>query len=464
MILLMVVIAGCEETKKEDFDESIEQTTHPNIIFIMADDLGWSDLSAYGSDFYETPNLDNLATKGIKFTNAYASAPVCSPTRASFLTGKPPAVVGITEHLRGREFVPTSAHAVIPPENGKGLALEEVTIAELLKNNGYNTGIVGKWHVGKDSYIPRNQGFEYTLSGNYGGGPGNYFYPYANTKPDLLDGGRQGEYLTDRLTDEAIEFINDQKDNSFFLYMSYYSPHIPLQAKANVIAKYNAKAPGSIHTNSIYAAMLETLDDNIGKLIRHLEKLSLAENTIIIFTSDHGGLSTIEGANTPATVNHPFRAGKGYLYEGGLRVPLIVNWPGRVAPSVNDTPLTTYDFFPTLAGIASVNGNLSEYGIDFSQTILHGNPVEERPLYWHAPHYSNQGGKPASALREGKYKLIHFYEDDTLELYDLEQDLDESDNLAENLPEIRDQLFDKLKAWLNQTNAKLPIPNPEYGK
>lgn len=442
-----------------------QSQTKPNVIFIMIDDMGYTDLACYGSDLHETPNIDQLAQEGMLFENAYCAAPVCSPTRASFMSGKPSVCTGITEHIRGREFQVTKQHELIPPENGRGLHLEENTIAEILKEQGYHTAIVGKWHLGGDEFQASKQGFDHVVAANHHGGPGSYFYPYRNTKPDLLTSPSDTAYLTDRITKEAIDFIDTNKDQPFFLYLSYFAVHIPLQAKENLNVKYDKKIAATqpiYHKNARYAAMVETLDTNIGALMAYLDTEGLKENTLIMITSDNGGLTVKEGDYTPATNSYPYRAGKGHLYEGGVKVPLIVNWKGKVLPGSHSNALvTTYDYLNTISTVCGAK-TATTYSADISPVFLQQATQDERAIYWHAPHYSNQGGEPASALRKGKYKFIHFYGQAQDELYDVENDKSESHNLLQELPEIHRQLSSELRHWLEETNAKLPVPNPTY--
>ena len=462
LISITLVLFCCYSDNSNDSGK-----IRPNVIFILVDDLGYTDLGCFGSDLFETPHIDKLAESGMVFTNAYSAAHVCSPTRASFMTGKPPVKAGLTEHIRGREFKVTGKHEVIPPENGTGLALEHVTIAELLKQEGYRTGIIGKWHLGGNNYSADKQGFDYVLAANRTGGPGSFFYPYRNTKPDLIQGGSEGEYLTDRLTDEAVKLINARKDSDFFLYMSYYSVHIPLQAKEELIEKYQKKIDGTnpvYHTNPIYAAMIETLDSNIGKLITCLEAENLLDNTLIMLTSDNGGLSVKEGRNTPATNNYPCREGKGFIYEGGIKVPLIVSWPGRVKPnSRSDVPAITYDYFTTISSVCGAKED-TPGSLDLSRIFLAQDVPDVRPIFWYAPHYSNQGGKPAAAVRKGQYKLIRYFTDSSYELYDLDKDMKESYNLIEEFPELTESLKKELENWLKENVVSYPVPNPEYIK
>ncbi|MDN3667588.1 sulfatase [Algibacter miyuki] len=432
-----------------------KQETKPNIIVILVDDMGYSDLGSYGSDLHETPNIDKLGKSGMIFYNAYSAGHVCTPTRASLLTGKPPVSTGLTEHIRGREFKITDKHALIPPENGKGLNLNELTIAEVLKVEGYATGIVGKWHLGGDAYSANKQGFDYVISAD------------KQSKPGIINIDEHPEYRTDLITKKAIDFVDSKKEEPFFLYLPYYAVHIPLWAKEDLLNKYEKKIKETnpvYHRNARYAAMIETLDTNIGYLIGHLKKEKLLENTLIVLTSDNGGLSVKEGAFTPATSNYPYRAGKGYLYEGGIKVPLMISWPGKVkANSTSEYPVVSYDFMTT---ISSVCGAIKEMpgSVDFSPIFLTEEEPEQRPIFWHAPHYSNQGGKPAAAVRMGKYKLIHYFEDASNELFNLENDEGEENNLAHILPEIRESMSSMLTEWLEETEAKIPMPNPNYQK
>lgn len=467
------------------FSIAQKKNASPNIIVILADDLGWADLSSYGSTFYETPHLDQLAKEGIKFTNAYATSPVCSPTRASMMTGKYPTKTGVTDWIPGRsedgkkrEYEKINTH----PTSFQ-LALEEKTIAEYALENGYQTFFAGKWHLGEEEkYWPQYQGFQTNIAGWSKGAPtgklndstGGFFAPYKNP---LLSDGPSGEYLTDRLTNECIQFLEKEKTKPFFLMYSMYAVHNPLQAPKSLIQKYQLKKdqlgltdqqrfakdeewmkPEAgwkrrlIQDNPVYAAMIENMDWNIGRLLAKLKSLNLDENTLIVFTSDNGGLSTAEGSNT---VNTPFRAGKGWLYEGGIRVPLIMYWKGKILSSVvSDLPVTTADLYPTLASVINKQYKKERLidGENIFPMIQQDN--KKRTLFWHYPHYSNQGGKPAAAIRSGKFKLIYHYENQAFELFDLRKDISEKNNIAAENKALTNQLKRQLLSWLNQIGAK----------
>lgn len=483
-----VPLSSCHHTMKTE-------KSLPNIVFILVDDYGYSDAGCYGSKFYETPNIDRLARQGIRFTNAYAACPVSSPTRASILTGKYPVNTGITEWIPGRQATNYGApyDKLLPLPFKQQLDLEEVTIAEMLKTRGYATMISGKWHLGEDSlFWPENQGFDINKGGYKAGQPfitsksNGYFSPYGNPR---LEDGPVGEYLTDRQTDEAVKFIETHKNKPFFLYLSYYAVHNPLQAKESHIRKFSAKADSLglnkieaftrdrdwikpsmsdnfkeriIQSNPVYAAMIWSMDENVGKVLAKLDELGIAKNTLVIFTSDNGGLSTSEGS---PTCNYPLRAGKGWLYEGGIRVPLIVRAPWiKTSLTEISCPVSSIDFFPTIAELtgSSINDENID-GVSFLQTLTTGQ-LKERPLFWHYPHYSNQGVEPGSAVRIGKYKLIDNFEKERQELYDLENDVSETTDIASSNPAIKEELYKILKDWRLKTRAKMMEPNPNWNK
>jgi arylsulfatase A-like enzyme len=440
----------------------------PNFIFILIDDLGWKDLGCYGGTFAETPQCDKLAAQGMRFTDAYAACPVCSPTRASILTGKYPAPLHLTDWLPGRAVRPTQK--LLRPKFQQFLPLEEVTQARALKPLGYASASIGKWHLGGARSSPEKHGFDLNVGGSERGSPPRYFFPYRNQSYRLpgLERGQEGEYLTDRLTDEAEKFITAHRDKPFFLYLAHYAVHIPLQAKKNLVAKYEAKAkagPDDARNNPVYAAMVESTDDSVGRVLKKLEALQIADRTVVMLFSDNGGLSVREGPHTPATSNAPLRAGKGYLYEGGIREPLLIRWPGVIRPgSVCDVPVCSIDFFPTLLELAGGKVDPGKHvdGVSLVPLLKQAGRPKRDALYWHYPHYSNQGGKPGGAVRRGDFKLIEVYEDGRLELYDLKADVGEKNDLAAQMPDRAKELYQALKAWRKAVHAQMPAPNPDY--
>jgi arylsulfatase A-like enzyme len=439
-----------------------EQPRRLNLIVILIDDMGWRDLGCYGSSFYQTPHIDRLAAQGMRFTQGYAACPVCSPTRASILTGRYPARLHLTDWLPGRTDRPSQK--LLRPRIQQHLPLDEVTLAQALKPLGYVSASIGKWHLGGGAdYLPERRGFDVNVGGTQTGSPpGGYFKFQTPT----LKARNDREYLTDRLTEEAEQFIARNHDRPFFLYLAHYAVHIPLQAKKDVIAKYEARAKATeAQHNALYAATVEAVDDSVGRIMSKLDELKLADRTVILFTSDNGGLSVKEGPHTPATSNAPLRAGKGYLYEGGIREPLIVRWPGVVRPgSVCDVPVLSTDFYPTLLQIAGGKADPDRVidGVSLVPLLRGTGGLKREALYWHYPHYSNQGGKPGGAVRQGDYKLIESYEDGRLELYNLKDDLGETTDLSAKLPGKAKELHQLLKAWRKAVNAQMPTPNPDY--
>jgi arylsulfatase A-like enzyme len=453
--------------------------TRPNIIVILIDDLGWRDLGCYGSTFYETPQLDRLAAQGMRFTDAYAAAPVCSPTRASLLTGKYPATVGVTDWIGGHGVgrlcdVPYFSH----------LPRQEVSLARALHEGGYRTWHVGKWHLGSRLTWPTQHGFDVNIGGCEWGHPPTYFSPYGC--PTLAD-GPAGEYLTDRLTDEAIALVESEDERPFFLNLWHYAVHTPIEAPEHLVRKYEEKAERlgldaidpfedggpmpawhladqrirrrTVQSDPAYAAMIENLDWNIGRLLAALERTGAAENTLVIFTSDNGGLSTSHGSPTS---NTPLAEGKGWMYEGGVREPLIARWPGVVpAGSTCDEPVTSPDFYPTLLTVAGLPPRPEQHVDGTSiDPLLRGGAMTREPLFWHYPHYGNQGGTPAAAVRAGDLKLIRFFEDDHVELYDLRADVSEDNDLSATEPAATKRLSRMLDEWLERVRALIPAPNP----
>ncbi len=448
--------SSCNQTGKKN-------PTRPlNFIFILIDDMGYSDAACYGSDFHHTPNVDRLAASGMKFTDAYAACPVCSPTRASIMTGKYPARLHLTDYLVGHRVDPNSP--IIYADYIHHLPLGEIPIAEVLKPKGYVSAQIGKWHLGPEGYYPEQQGFDVNIGGTFSGMPRDYFFPGWGDNPPIK--AQPGEYLTDRLTEAAEQFIEDNQDRPFFLYLSHYAVHIPIQAKQPMIELYRgALRPGLVHDNPIYAAMLESVDQSVGRVMSKLKELGIDDNTVIFFTSDNGGLSVEEGPHTPATDNHPLRAGKGYLYEGGIREPLIVRWPGVTEPeSVCREPVISVDYLPTIMEMAGIGPprDPDVDGISIVPLLKGGERLNREAIYWHYPHFSNQGGRPGAAVRKGNYKLIEFYEGGRLELYDLSQDIGEKNDLAGSMPEKAEELRVMLEQWRQDLDANMPRPNPDY--
>ena len=453
----------------------------PNFVFILVDDMGWRDAGCFGSTFYETPNIDRLATQGMRFTDAYAACPVCSPTRASIMTGKYPARLQLTDWIPGRQ-ANAQAQArmkLAPPEFEQQLALDEVTLAETLKAAGYATFFAGKWHLGAQGYYPEDQGFDVNKGGWERGGPyggGRYFSPYGN--PRLPD-GPEGEHLPDRLATETCRFIEAHRQRSFLAYLSFYSVHTPLMARADLEAKYETKAQklrsadpawgseGSrkvrlVQNHAVYAGMIEAMDQAVGKVLDALDRLNLAQNTVVFFMSDNGGLSTAEGSPTS---NLPLRGGKGWLYEGGIREPMIVRWPGVAqAGAVCHEPVTSTDFYPTMLEMAGLPLKPQQHvdGISLVGLLKGTGKLQRQAVYWHYPHYSNQGGTPGGAVRAGDYKLIEFYEDGRVELYNLRDDIGERHDLAAEMPEKTAELRRRLDDWRRETGAAMPHRNPNY--
>jgi arylsulfatase A-like enzyme len=436
----------------------------PNFVYVLIDDLGWADIASYGSTFYRTPNIDRLARQGMRFTDAYDASPVCSPSRAAILTGNYPARLHLTDWLPGRSDAPVQK--LLRPQIVEQLPLESTTIAEALKAAGYISASIGKWHLGGHGYGPLEQGFALNIGGDHHGVPVSYFYPYSDREGSLpnLEHGSAGEYLTDRLTDEALRFIETNRQTPFFLYLPHFAVHIPMKAKPEVTALYQRKAQKSARQhNAIYAAMIQSVDESIGRIMNKLDQLNLSNQTVFIFTSDNGGLTVEEGPHTPPTSNYPLRAGKGYLYEGGIRVPLIVKWPGHIKPgSISHVPVSGIDFFPTMMEIAGLPLKEKVDGISILPELKGGNQHLARKLYWHYPHYSNQGGKPGGAVRDGRYKLIEFYEDSQIELYDLWRDPGETANLVAKMPRRTAALKAELALWRAQVNAQMMTLNPKY--
>ena len=449
-----------------------------NFLFILVDDMGWADIGANGSKFHETPHIDRLAASGMRFTQGYAACPVCSPTRASIMTGRHPVRVDITDWIPGQ-----GNHAnnkLLHPQDRNNLALEEVTIAEQLKTHGYQTFFAGKWHLGSEGHWPEDQGFDINIGGHHRGSPpGGYYAPWTNP---ALKANKPGEYLTERLTEESIKFL-EQRDAAkpFLLYLSYYNIHTPIQPYKKRIEHYNAKAEkmfkGETPTksehegltrmrqdNAALASMVAAVDDSVGALLGKLKELKLDQNTVVIFFSDNGGLSTRGGKRFGPGCNLPLRASKGWLYEGGVREPTIIRAPGVTQPgSVSHKPMVSMDFFPTMLDLAGLPAQPKLHADGQSLlSQLRGNDVGSRTLYWHYPHYHGSSWKPGASIRDGDWKLIEFYHHDKVELYNLVNDISEQKNLAARQPKKTAELRAKLRAWQKTMKAKMPVPNPAY--
>jgi len=420
-----------------------------NFIFILLDDMGQRDLGCYGSTIYETPNTDKLASQGMRFTDGYAACPVCSPTRASILAGKYPARLNLTDWIPGqREKNPK----LLVPKFNQELPLEEVTIAEALKAAGYSCASIGKWHLGGEPYYPDKQGFDLNVAGTAKGQPPRYFSPYGI--PTLADGPK-GEYLTDRLADEAEKFIEQNRDRPFFLYLPQFAVHTPIQGKEEIAAKYARKPPDGGQKNATYAAMIESVDQSVGRVMKKLDALGLADRTVVFFMSDNGGLAGV-------TSNAPLRAGKGTLYEGGVREPMIVKWPGVVRSGTTaSTPVTSTDFYPTILEMAGLPLKPEQHvdGLSLMPLLKESGPLRRDTLYWHYPHYHRT--TPAGALRHGDWKLIEYFEDGRLELYNLRDDIGEKNDLATAMPEKARELQTMLAEWRRSVGAQMPGRRPE---
>lgn len=458
---------------------AVSAAEKPNVVFFLVDDLGQRDLGCYGSTFYETPNVDRLAKEGALFTNGYAACPVCSPSRAAVQTGCWPQRTGITDYI-GAPLKPGGWKRntiLLPAPYADRLAHEEVTMGEMLKGAGYATFFAGKWHLGPEGFWPEDQGYDINMGGvDKGGpyGPGKYFTPYGN--PRLTD-GPPGEHLPDRLATEACKFIETNKAKPFFAFFSFYDVHTPLQARPDLLAKYEAKRQKLglepkfgreeprdvrlVQEHAVYAAMVEAMDLAVGKVLAKLAELGLTKDTLVIFTSDNGGLSTSEGSPTS---NLPLRGGKGWLYEGGIRDAAIIRWPAVVkAGAVIDTPVCHVDYLPTVLSATQTKSAAKLDGVSLLPLFEGKGLLPERALCWHYPHYGNQGGAPGAAIRRGDWKLIQWFEKpDDLELYHLRDDLSETKNLATQEPERVKAMLAELQAWQKDVGAVMPTKNPAY--
>ena len=450
-------------------EENSAKTEKPNVVIFFIDDLGRSDIVVDGSKFHETPNLDALAASGVRFTDFYSAHPVCSPTRAAMMTGKVPQRVGITDWIH--------------QNSGIALASEEVTMGEAFQSHGYQTAYLGKWHLGQeDKDHPTKQGFEWTSGVNRAGGTSSYYYPFqrGGKKPLLSDvphieGSQEGDYLTDVLTTSAIDFLKTRdQERPFLMCLAHYAVHTPIQPPGNLAKKYEAKrekmfgdsetptlpAPNDSTSrarqdNPDFAAMVENLDENIGRVLKTLDDLKLRENTIVIFTSDNGGLATLVRDRPGPTCNLPWRSGKGWHYEGGIRIPTYISWPGHLKPATSHVPGYTADFFPTLLELCGLP-LMPEKHLDGKSLVkaLRGESdpeLTDRPLAWYYPHDHGSGHKPSAAIRRGDWKLIHFFESDQVELYNLAEDPSETTEISKMYPKQVETLLAELKDWVKET-------------
>ena len=460
ILLSLLLFAQAEAAKK-------------NVVFILVDDWGWADAGVQGSDFFETPNIDRLAREGMRFTQAYAAAAICSPTRAAILTGKSPARLDMTIWHEGAVRGGPKSKRLLEAKAQPNLPRGEVTLAELFKKEDYFTAHIGKWHLGKAAFYPETQGYDVNIGGTHWGAPATFHWPYrgpwSKNDPELryvpVGSGKSGDYLTDQLTDHALRIITQQKDRPFFLSLWFHTVHTPIEGKPDLVKRFEKKPPGKIHSHAEYAAMLASLDENVGRVLRRIDDLKLTDHTVVILTSDNGGVdfSTAKSDNRPPTSNAPFRSGKGTLYEGGLRVPLIIRWPGRTkAGSECAAQVTSQDFFPTLANALGQTDVPRHDGVSLLPLLNNPRaPLNREALFWHYPHYYPRM-TPASAIRAGDWKLIQYYEDNRLELFNLKTDPAETKNLAASQSAKTKALRKKLDAWRKETDAKAPTKNPDW--
>ncbi|MFY0653824.1 MAG: sulfatase [Cyclobacteriaceae bacterium] len=460
LLIIVVFYTGCNPVPKQK-----EQSKSPNVLFINIDDLGWKDLGYMGNEFHETPNIDRLASEGMVFTNGYAGAANCAPSRACLMSGQTTSrhrIFTVGNSDRGN----AKTRRIIPTPNNTVLADSTITLAEMFQKAGYKTATIGKWHLGEDA---RTQGFDINVAGSHNGSPGKggYFSPYGLKH---IENGPEGEHLTDRLTAEAVRFLKDNKESPFFLYLPFYSVHTPLMGKEELVEKYEKKRGSDETKHAVYAAMVETVDTNIGILLSALKEFELTQNTIVVFTSDNGGIRAVSKQD-------PLRAGKGSYYEGGIRVPYIVKWPGVVEAGVkNNTPIVNMDFYPTFMEMLGVKIPGKILDGEILLPLLKGEKLSSRPLMFHFPIYLQAYSRklddgrdslfrtrPGSIIIDGDWKLHQYFEDGGLELYNLKVDLGERNNLAETNSYKAQELLQKLNDWRNEVNGPIPSePNPEF--
>lgn len=473
-ILLVIIVPLFDPTNAQG--RSGEK--RPNVLFILADDLGWRDLSNEGSTFYETPNIDRIAADGMKFTRGYAACQVCSPSRASIMTGKYPARLDITDWIGAAAGADWKRNTkLLPATYRHELPAADITLAEAFREAGYRTFFAGKWHLGGEDSLPTDHGFEINIGGNHRGSPpGGFFSPWSNPQ---MQNGPVGEYLPLRLGRETADFIESHRDEPFFAYLSFYAVHGPVQTTQQLWKKYrdkavsNGTAPNSrfridrtlpvrqVQDHPLYGGLVEAMDDAVGIVLSRLDELGLTDNTIIVFTSDNGGVSAGDGK---ATANLPLRGGKGRQWEGGIREPYYIAWPKKIsAGSTSDVPVTGTDFYPTLLELTGQPLRRDQHVDGVSLVpLLDGGTIEDRKLYWHYPHYGNQGGEPSSIVMDGDWKLIHYYEDGRDELYNIAHDISEKSNVASDHPQVAERLQADLKSWLQSVAARMPTSNPSF--
>ncbi|MBI1310842.1 sulfatase-like hydrolase/transferase [bacterium] len=457
-LLLVSILSGPGAIAASCAEPATRLNRSPNIVLFLVDDMGWIDPACYGNPFHETPNIDRLARQGMRFTDAYAACPVCSPTRASIMTGRYPATVNLTDFIPGH-WRPWEKLAV--PKFNQELPYSEVTIAEALKPAGYVSAAFGKWHLGGATHNPDSQGFDEMLVTG-----GRHFFPnFRTTPPEEIE---DGAYLADVLTDHAEKFIEKHRDEPFLLYLPHYAVHIPLEAKQELITKYEQKQPkppGRVN-NPVYAAMVEHIDQSLGRIMAKLDELQLADDTLLVFFSDNGGLyQRFDKQGGPVMVNMPLRDEKGSLHEGGIREPLIVRWPGHVPAGAEcHVPVSSVDLLPTFVELAgpetksALTNRLD--GVSLVPLLTQRGELSARSLFWHYPHYHHT--TPAGAIRKGDLKLIEYFDDGHVELYDLKRDLSEKHNLAAERPEVAKALQQELAAWRDRVGANMPTPNRDY--
>ncbi|MDG2383489.1 MAG: sulfatase [Pirellulaceae bacterium] len=456
-----------------------KESEQTNFVFFLVDDLGWADIGCFGSEFYETPNIDRLGASGMKFTNGYAACPVCSPTRASIMTGRHPVRVDITDWIPGMRAQRFKNAKFLQVNDRDNLALGETTIAEALKEHGYQTFFAGKWHLGDQGHWPRDQGFDINVGGcKLGWPPGGYYAPWTNPN---LQAHRDDEYLTERLTEESILFLKERdKAQPFLLYLSYYNVHAPITPYKKRLSHFTEKAARSFddktprvkerlgtsrtrQDNAAYASMIAAVDDSVGAILQKLNDLKLSKNTVVIFFSDNGGFCTVNQLGP--TSNLPLRSGKGWLYEGGVREPTIIRAPGVTQPgSTCDVPIVSMDFFPTMLALAHLPSapELHADGISIVPLLRGDSQEHQRTFYWHYPHYHGSTWTPGASIRDGNWKLIEFYHWEDVELYDLSKDLGERNDLSKQYPNKTAELRQKLKTWQTSMNARMPQQDPKH--